>query len=361
MRIRVLGQTVPASIAVLAATEAAVAYLAIYAAVCIRFETPIRHLGLLQEQIGVLWPRAGLFAAIVVVCLLAFGLYSARQRAQLSGVLVRVVASLLIASAAVAAAFYLFPELRLWRGVEALAVILTGCGITISRIVFVRVVNQDIFKRRILVYGAGSAAGAVAALRRASDRRGFQLVGFVQPPNEHRTVPAERLLDAQGDLRGLCENMNVNEVVVAMDDRRRGFPIRELLDCRLAGVDVTELLTFLERETGRVRVDVLEPELDDLRPRLPPRSRAPVLLAHARSGCEPRGARGLLPGDAADGGGDQAGGRHHGAGALQPAARRTGRTRVQRAEVPQHAPGRRAERRPVGAARRPARDARRRP
>jgi sugar transferase (PEP-CTERM system associated) len=44
-----------------------------------------------------------------------------------------------------------------------------------------------------------------------------------------------------------------------MDDRRRGFPIRELLECRLAGVDVTELLTFLERETGRVRIDVLNP------------------------------------------------------------------------------------------------------
>jgi sugar transferase (PEP-CTERM system associated) len=44
-----------------------------------------------------------------------------------------------------------------------------------------------------------------------------------------------------------------------MDDRRRGFPIRELLDCRLAGIDVTELVSFLERETGRVRVDVLNP------------------------------------------------------------------------------------------------------
>ena len=81
----------------------------------------------------------------------------------------------------------------------------------------------------------------------------------MQPAGEPRTVPAERVLDADGDLRGLCEELNVTEVVVAMDDRRRGFPIRELLDCRLAGVDVTELLTFLERETGRVRLDVLNP------------------------------------------------------------------------------------------------------
>jgi sugar transferase (PEP-CTERM system associated) len=67
------------------------------------------------------------------------------------------------------------------------------------------------------------------------------------------------VLDPQGDLRGLCERLGVTEVVVAMDDRRRGFPIRDLLECRLAGVDVTELLTFLERETGRVRLDVLNP------------------------------------------------------------------------------------------------------
>ena len=72
-------------------------------------------------------------------------------------------------------------------------------------------------------------------------------------------VPQERVLDPAGDLRGLCERFGVTEVVVAMDDRRRGFPIRDLLECRLAGVDVTELLTFLERETGRVRLDVLNP------------------------------------------------------------------------------------------------------
>jgi sugar transferase (PEP-CTERM system associated) len=33
----------------------------------------------------------------------------------------------------------------------------------------------------------------------------------------------------------------------------------ELLECRIAGIEVTELLTFLERETGRVRIDVLNP------------------------------------------------------------------------------------------------------
>ncbi len=259
MRIAILGQQIPASLAVLAAAEGAVAWLAMYAAVCIRFSTSPANLAHLAQELGPLWPRAAMFSAIVLICLLAFGLYSARQRAQLSGVLVRVVAALLVATAVLAAVFYLVPELRLWRGVEALAVIMSGCGVIISRLVFARVVDQEIFKRRVLVYGVGVAAGSVAALRRSADRRGFHLTGFVQPENEQPTVPPERVLDPAGDLRGLCERLNVTEVVVAMDDRRRGFPIRELLECRLAGVDVTELLSFLERETGRVRVDVLNP------------------------------------------------------------------------------------------------------
>jgi sugar transferase (PEP-CTERM system associated) len=259
MRIRVLGQYVPVSIAVLAAVEALLAFCALYAAVLIRFDTPVRAIHELEKGIAPIWPRALVFSSIVVICLLAFGLYSGRQRAQLAGVFVRLVAALVVTSGGMAAVLYLIPSLHLWRGVPALAVILTGCAVLASRLVFTRAVDQEIFKRRVLVYGAGSAASAIASLRRSSDRRAFLLVGFVQPPSEHAAVPPQRLLDPAGDLCALCERLSVTEVVVAMDDRRVGFPIRDLLECRLAGIEVTELLTFLERETGRVRLDVLNP------------------------------------------------------------------------------------------------------
>src|SRR6202047_4409381 len=259
MRIRILGQFVPVSLGVLALIEVGLACLALYAAVLIRFQTPLRHLPDLEQELGPLWPRALLFSVIVAICLLAFGLYSARQRAQLGGIFVRLVAAVVVASGAIAALFYLAPGLRLWRGGSPLAVIGAGGAVLASRLVFGRAVDQEIFKRRVLVYGAGAAAAAVANLRRSADRRGFFLAGFVLPPGEDPAVPARRLLDPAGDLRGLCERLNVSEVVVAMDDRRRGFPIRELLECRLAGIEVTEILTFLERETGRVGLGVVNP------------------------------------------------------------------------------------------------------
>jgi sugar transferase (PEP-CTERM system associated) len=259
MRVRVLGQYIPASLAVLALIEAALAFFALYAAVFIRFQAGVSTLPELVRQFGPLWPRGIAFSVIVVTCLLAFGLYNSRQRAQLSGILARLLLALLVSSAAIAALFYLVPSLHLFRGVAALAVILTVCAVLASRVIFARVADEEIFKRRILVYGAGHAAAAVANLRRSTDQHGFALAGFVQPPGEQQLVPSDRVLDNGTDLCRLCERLGITEVVVAMDDRRRGFPIPELLECRLAGIDVTELLTFLERETGRVRIDVLNP------------------------------------------------------------------------------------------------------
>jgi sugar transferase (PEP-CTERM system associated) len=47
--------------------------------------------------------------------------------------------------------------------------------------------------------------------------------------------------------------------VVSVQNRRGGFPIKELLDCKLQGVKVTDAATFFERETCQIRVDSLQP------------------------------------------------------------------------------------------------------
>jgi sugar transferase (PEP-CTERM system associated) len=57
----------------------------------------------------------------------------------------------------------------------------------------------------------------------------------------------------------LARSLHADEIVIAADDRRGNLPVQELLDARLAGIDVIELSEFLERETGKIRVDLLKP------------------------------------------------------------------------------------------------------
>jgi lipopolysaccharide/colanic/teichoic acid biosynthesis glycosyltransferase len=53
--------------------------------------------------------------------------------------------------------------------------------------------------------------------------------------------------------------LRADEIVVALDDQRRGFPFDELWECKLAGIAIRPVLAFVERETGQIALDVLRP------------------------------------------------------------------------------------------------------
>jgi sugar transferase (PEP-CTERM system associated) len=256
MRVRLFGHHIPLSIAMLAMFEVAAVFCALIASKFLRIHfIPAA----IDDDEGSVWARSLLFTGATFACTMAFGLYSARQRARTVGILIRVVASVGAGVAITAVGFYLIPHLWIGRTVLAIAGLLVIATMLILRLGFSRLADDTSFKRRVLVYGAGRRAVPIAGLRRSSDLRGFVLVGFVQPPGEEVALPLERLVHADGMLLDLCVHHEVDEIVVAMDERRDAFPIRELLDCRLAGIDVIEPSTFLERETGRVRIDVLNP------------------------------------------------------------------------------------------------------
>ena len=240
MRIRVLGQYTHVSIVALAIAEAVICFMALLVAAVARFRTDLPTIELNE---GALWPRALLFSCVMFISLLAFGLYSARQRSRSSGIFLRVVMAVGAGLAVNAVFFYLIPYLAIGRGVIALAAGTAVCGVLAARLLLSYVAQEDMFKRRIVVYGCGRTAMAVANLRRRTDRRGFSNIGFLQPPGEDRAVPEERMLDA---LSGPCGAVPAHTMSTKSSSPWRtagaASPCRELLECRLAGIDVTELL-----------------------------------------------------------------------------------------------------------------------
>jgi sugar transferase (PEP-CTERM system associated) len=244
-------------LAVLAIAEICAFFLAPYLASFIRFGT---DLATIEATEGSLLPRAWAFALIMFFTMGATGLYHARQRSRLFGLLARIAASVTTGSMLLAITFYLLPQIALGRGVLLLTAVIAFSGSAILRILFERLSTEDLFKRRVLVFGAGQRALSIARLRRRTDRRGFTVVGYVPADGDDPNALTESLrIRSTGTLLDYCESFQVDEIVVAMDDRRREFPMAQLLECRLEGIEVTELVTFLERETGKVRLDVLNP------------------------------------------------------------------------------------------------------
>lgn len=257
MAIRIFQHYWQLPLALLATVEAIIFFLAPYTAVMLGLDPALPATG---ELLGPMFPRALLFASMLFICMTAMGLYNARQRSRLVGLLARVAASVLAGTMLTAVIFYLFPGLEVGRAALLFAALVGFVGSALVRAVFDKVADEDVFKRRVLVYGAGKRGLSIARLRRRSDRRGFVAVGYVSAEGDDADgVPEAAKIKTSEVLLNLCRRHRVDEIVVAMDDRRRQFPMDQLLECRLEGLEILELVSFLERETGKVRLDVLNP------------------------------------------------------------------------------------------------------
>ena len=245
-------------LALLAGAEAVLVFGAVYAAVLSRF--PSVALGDLQLMLGPLWPHGAIVAAVFVACIGSMGLYQLCQRAGYAGVLARLVAATALAEVALAIAFSLWPSVYMTRGVLVVTGIVSFTGLALMRYAFLQFVDQDLFKRRVLVWGAGSRASAIATrLRRRADQRGFRVLAYVNAPGDSSVIDQQMTLRADTDLMRYILRNKVEEIVVAMDDRRQGFPSALLRECRLRGIAVSDVVCFLERESGRVSVELAQP------------------------------------------------------------------------------------------------------
>ncbi len=202
--------------------------------------------------------EAFLFAIIMVLAMIASGLYQARLREGIFGFILRLTTAFLLGTVALSVIFYFVPDIFLGRGVLILSILGSFVSISVVRVV-IQSLDQNVFKKRIVVLGAGKRASSITDLRRRSDQFGFKILGFIQLPGEENIVAEEKIIKLGIPLMSYIEKHDIDEIVLAVEDRRKGIPMHELLDCKMRGVDILDVVTFFERETGKIRLDQLHP------------------------------------------------------------------------------------------------------
>jgi sugar transferase (PEP-CTERM system associated) len=208
------------------------------------------------------WPHiyiwAPAFSLSVVVGITSMGLYQVKQRLRIEGILARLAISICVAAVCMALVNFFLPiemDGPIWSLSLAASLILIGFG----RTLFWWWIERGTFQHPVLVIGAGERAANLLKLRRRSDRRGFHIVGFVPTAGDAPIVTDERVIQVNDSFREFATRHGIEEIVVAMDDRRKEFPMADLLECRFSGIDVIELVDFLERETGKLQVELASP------------------------------------------------------------------------------------------------------
>lgn len=237
--------------------EMCVVMLSVMAAARLRFHADPSGF---ESFIEGLAARALLVAVFTTGAMLTFGLYQVYVRHSRVDLLLRIALSFALGGIALLVIYYVAPVAYIGRGVLAISLLIGMGGVLAIRYLVSRLSSAQALKQRVLVFGAGNNANLInTRLRRKSDRQSFNVLGFVPAANQPIVVDDAMVIRTEETLCTVAERLNVDEIVIAPDERRGGMPMEQMLNCVQQGVRVTDLSTFFEREAGMVQLNIVDP------------------------------------------------------------------------------------------------------
>jgi sugar transferase (PEP-CTERM system associated) len=227
----------------------------------------VRHLGageiLSPEDLHHYFTSAVAFATAVIFSMSAMGMYQLNfNEGSRIPFFMKLMPSFVMGFFILTLLFYLAPELSFGRSILLIVFGIAALGIFTARMIFLKTSELRFMQSRIMFLGGGPLAKECSDLaERTSRYHRYKIAGFLPTEAEELCVPSGNLLKMkEGDsLLSVAKKHGVHEIVVSVENRRSGLPIKELLDCKLQGVKVTDAATFFERETWQIRVDSLQP------------------------------------------------------------------------------------------------------
>ncbi|WP_417566844.1 TIGR03013 family XrtA/PEP-CTERM system glycosyltransferase [Marinobacter sp.] len=213
------------------------------------------------ENLKFLLPSAFVFAGMNLLVMVALGVHQSRLEEGMSGMMLRTIMALIVSIPLCGFAYLLAPD-WLWyigaTGVLTTASVFGFFLMGIVRSIFIATVGKEAFKRKVLVLGAGFRARQIHEdLRTPLNRKGFTLMGFVPLPDEPVEVSEDQVLNIPTTLQQYIIKHPVSEIVVAVDDRRKGLPMEDLLECKMEGVKIVDGASFYERESRKVALEMV--------------------------------------------------------------------------------------------------------
>jgi sugar transferase (PEP-CTERM system associated) len=151
---------------------------------------------------------------------------------------------------------YFFPAADIARSVLVLGLTFLTVSLVAWRSAYQWVIGHKMFLERVYILGNGERAKIVAETLRTRKDAGMEVVGWDDTPidRQDRRLALAAVLD-----RFLGPNPPVDRVIIALEERRGELPVRELLKLRFNGIVVEDSSTLLERLTGKLYLNSLNP------------------------------------------------------------------------------------------------------
>ena len=197
-------------------------------------------------------------AGITILTLLLSYYFDLYEPQRISGrweIYFRLLLLLSVLSFLLAGLVYFDPELDIGPNVLVAGASILAIALVVWRWVYAWMTGLSVFRERVYVLGGGERARKVVETLSTRRDAGMEVVaGSVE------AAAGGELERFAADLRAFCKpKLQIERVIVAMEDRRKSMPVRELLDLRLRGVVIEDAGAVMERLLGKLPLDGLNP------------------------------------------------------------------------------------------------------
>ncbi len=207
-----------------------------------------------------LWLSQSLFFMLTLqLCLYFFDLYDFSKKRAAADDIMRFAQAFGLCWVILALFYYLLPVILIVS-----EVFWNGCAITLLililyRFLYYSIIHKGVFSENIVIIGTGKLASDIILeieQRYNATQHIVAFVGAEEPKHNPYDRPVVKKID---DLKAIIKPENIDCIVVAPDDRRGHTPVQELLNYKLAGIDIKGGADFYERMTGRILVERIDP------------------------------------------------------------------------------------------------------
>ena len=204
-----------------------------------------------------------LIAAVSQMCLYYNGLYDLKVTDSLKELFVRLVQALGASAIILALVYFLFPVCIIGRNVFLVSIIILVAFIVLWRVGYTHVLSRGLFDQKIVLLGSGDLAKNIFKSIAENKDCGYQVAATVNRKADCDPSTANASLNictnGYDDLCQSAKALNIDKMVVAIEERRNNFPIKQLLQCRVDGIEVIEGNSFYEMLNGKLIVEKINP------------------------------------------------------------------------------------------------------
>ncbi len=204
-----------------------------------------------------------LIAGVCQLCLYYNDLYDLKVTDSYSELMIRLMQALGAAAIILSLVYILCPRCIICKNVFLLSVGFCMAFIVIWRIGYTQILNGGFFDQKIIVLGNAELARNIIYEMLEKRDCGYKCTAIIvncETINKKLfdKIPEICLTDYEG-LADLSIDLEVRKIVVAIEERRNQFPTKQLLQCRVNGIEILEGTSFYEMLTGKLIVDKINP------------------------------------------------------------------------------------------------------